>query len=207
MDREVNMASSPPAPASVPRPRLIVRLRLPPAWTPEEDALLQRLAKENGFRRWSRIARSMPRRRSARSCRDRWRHHLARDLYHRPFTARDDDELLRLHRRLGDCWKEIGRAVYGRTSRVMRRRWKELRRSGFVASAAAAAAARKEEPAGAEDADDEMVESDKESSSEPESQGRLGLTNALASSFASCSLRDDQTIVGSLELGFACMAL
>uniref|UniRef100_J3MKB3 Uncharacterized protein n=1 Tax=Oryza brachyantha TaxID=4533 RepID=J3MKB3_ORYBR len=64
-----------------------------------------------------------------------WPHHLARDLYHRPFTARDDDELLRLHRRLGDRWKEIGR-VYGRTSRIMRRRWKELRRSGFVAAAA-----------------------------------------------------------------------
>uniref|UniRef100_J3KU66 Myb-like domain-containing protein n=2 Tax=Oryza brachyantha TaxID=4533 RepID=J3KU66_ORYBR len=129
----------------------------------------------------------MPRR-SARSCRDRWRHHLARDLYHRPFTARDDDELLRLHCRLGDRWKEIGRAVYGRTSRILKRRWKELRRSGF---AAAAAAARKEKPTGAEDGDDNMVESDKESSSQPESQGRLSLANALASSFASCSLGDD----------------
>ncbi|XP_040381840.1 transcription factor MYB73-like [Oryza brachyantha] len=178
MDPEVNMASSPPAPA-VPRSRFIVRLKLPPApWTPEEDALLQRLAKENRFRRWSRIARSMPRR-SARSCRDRWRHHLARDLYHRPLTARDDDELLRLHYRLGDRWNEIGGAVYGRTSRIMKRRWKELRRSGFPA-AAATAAARKEKPAGAEDADNDMVEIDKESWVEPESQGRLGLANALA---------------------------
>uniref|UniRef100_J3MK95 Myb-like domain-containing protein n=1 Tax=Oryza brachyantha TaxID=4533 RepID=J3MK95_ORYBR len=103
MDPEVNMASSPPAPA-VPRSRFIVRLKLPPApWTPEEDALLQRLAKENRFRRWSRIARSM-----------------------------------------------------------------RLR------------SARKEKPAGAEDADNDMVEIDKESWVEPESQGRLGLANALA---------------------------
>uniref|UniRef100_J3MKB5 Uncharacterized protein n=1 Tax=Oryza brachyantha TaxID=4533 RepID=J3MKB5_ORYBR len=103
------MTTPPPLPA--PRPRCIVRLRLPPAWTPEEDAQLQRLAKENAFRRWSRIARSMPRR-SARSCRAR-PHNLARDAYHRPITAHDDDELLRLHCRLGDRWKEIGRAVYG----------------------------------------------------------------------------------------------
>ncbi|BAT10459.1 Os10g0350400 [Oryza sativa Japonica Group] len=75
MDQEVIMATPPLPPP--PRARCIVRLKLPPAWTPEEDARLQRLAKENGFRRWSRVARSMPRR-SARSCRDRWRHHLAR---------------------------------------------------------------------------------------------------------------------------------
>uniref|UniRef100_J3MK45 Uncharacterized protein n=1 Tax=Oryza brachyantha TaxID=4533 RepID=J3MK45_ORYBR len=71
MDPEVNMVSSPPAP-TVPRPRFVVRLKLPPAWTPEEDALLQRLAKENRFRRWSRIARSMPLR-SARICLDGYR--------------------------------------------------------------------------------------------------------------------------------------
>uniref|UniRef100_A0A0E0IQY6 Myb-like domain-containing protein n=1 Tax=Oryza nivara TaxID=4536 RepID=A0A0E0IQY6_ORYNI len=96
---------------------------------------LPSLVKENGFRRWSRVTRSMPRR-SARLCRDRWCHHLARDVYHRPFTARDDDELLRLHYRLGDRWKKIGHAVYGRTSCVMNHRWRELRRSGFLAAAA-----------------------------------------------------------------------
>ncbi|EAZ39592.1 hypothetical protein OsJ_24027 [Oryza sativa Japonica Group] len=89
--------------------------------------------------------------------RARWRHHLARDVYHRPFTAREDDELLRLHYRLGDRWKEIGRAVYGRTSRVMKHRWRELRRGGFPA------AATRKEQAPAMDADD-MVESEMEES-------------------------------------------
>uniref|UniRef100_A0A0E0HZM0 Myb-like domain-containing protein n=1 Tax=Oryza nivara TaxID=4536 RepID=A0A0E0HZM0_ORYNI len=110
----------------------------------------------------------MPRR-SARSCRDSWRHHLARDVYHRPFTARDDDELLRLHYRLGDRWKEIGRAVYGRTSRVMKHRWRELRRGGFLA-----AAARKEQAI-------DMVESEVEESADqslpaPELQPPLSRT-------------------------------
>ncbi|XP_015694612.2 transcription factor MYB118-like [Oryza brachyantha] len=181
--------TTPPPPLPAPRAARIARPRLPP----EQDALLQRFAKENAFRQWSRIARSMHR-----------RHKLARDVYHRPFTARDDDELLRLHRRLGDRWKEIGSAVSGRSSRIMKRRCKELRRSGFLA--AAATAARKELPAG-EDTDD-MVES----VDEPlESPRRLALADALASSFASCSLAPDHPmdppLAGSLELGFACMKI
>uniref|UniRef100_A0A0E0LJV6 Uncharacterized protein n=1 Tax=Oryza punctata TaxID=4537 RepID=A0A0E0LJV6_ORYPU len=199
MDQEI-MSPSPP----LPRARCVVRLKLPPAWTSEEDALLQRLAKENSFRRWSRVARSMPRR-SARSCRDRWRHHLARDVYHRPFTARDDDELLRLHYRLGDRWKDIGRAVYGRTSRVMKHRWRELRRSGFPGPAAAA---RKEPLAMDADAVD-MEDSEQELVSPPPEKQRP-FADVLASSFGSCSLAHDHAmdpVAGSLALGLSCMAV
>ncbi|KAF2913134.1 hypothetical protein DAI22_10g066000 [Oryza sativa Japonica Group] len=172
MDQEVIMATPPLPPP--PRARCIVRLKLPPAWTPEEDARLQRLAKENGFRRWSRVA-PPPR---------------PRDVYHRPFTARDDDELLRLHYRLGDRWKEIGRAVYGRTSRVMKHRWRELRRGGFLA-----AAARKE--LAALDMADDMVETSEVE--EPADQ-----------SLPSLDLATDHVmdpLAGSLALGFACMAV
>ncbi|KAL6899633.1 hypothetical protein ACP4OV_006291 [Aristida adscensionis] len=125
MDSAAALVSSAAAQAApLARGRCIVRLRLPRAWTAEEDALLGRLAKEHGFAHWHRLARRMPTGRSAVLCRDRWRNHLARDVYHRPFTARDDDELRRLVARFGSRgrWKDIGRAVYGRTSRVMRRR-------------------------------------------------------------------------------------
>ncbi|KAF0911965.1 hypothetical protein E2562_012776 [Oryza meyeriana var. granulata] len=131
---EVAAAASPPRGS-----RIVLRISLPPAWTPEEDACLARLAAENGFRHWRRVARDMPpaagalcRRRSPRQCRDRWRDHLARDIYHRPFTADDDAELARLLlRRDGGerSWKDISRAAYCRTSRDMRRRWRELRDS------------------------------------------------------------------------------
>uniref|UniRef100_I1PBL4 Myb-like domain-containing protein n=1 Tax=Oryza glaberrima TaxID=4538 RepID=I1PBL4_ORYGL len=120
--------------------RIVLRIRLPPAWTPEEDACLARLAAENGFRHWRRVAEGMAAARSGRrprrspgQCRDRWRDHLARDVYHRPFTADDDAELARLLlKRDGDgerSWKDISRAAYCRTSRGMRRRWGELRDS------------------------------------------------------------------------------
>uniref|UniRef100_A0A0D3GF19 Myb-like domain-containing protein n=1 Tax=Oryza barthii TaxID=65489 RepID=A0A0D3GF19_9ORYZ len=107
---------------SPPLGRCVVRIRLPPAWTPELDAVLERLAMEHGSRHWRRVAAQMPRHRSRRSpaqCRDRWRDHLARDVFHRPFTADDDAELARLCLRLDD----------GRSSRAVKRRWRELRKS------------------------------------------------------------------------------
>ncbi|KAG0535592.1 hypothetical protein BDA96_04G379300 [Sorghum bicolor] len=159
---------------------IVVRLRLPRAWTPEEDARLRRLAKENGFGHWHRVARGMPAPgRSARSCRHRWRHHLARDVYHRPFTARDDEELRRLVARHGARrWKDVGRAVYGRTSRVMKQRWREIRET--------TTATVQQRPGCYYDADD-----------------------ILASTFASCNLAMDamDPRAGSLALGFACMAV
>ncbi|KAK8463575.1 hypothetical protein SEVIR_1G381300v4 [Setaria viridis] len=107
----------------------VLRIRPPPAWTAEEDARLERLAREHGCRHWRRVAASLLTGRSSRQCRDRWRHHLARDVYHRPFTARDDDDLARLYVRHAGRWRDISRAVHGRTSRAMRRRWRELRDS------------------------------------------------------------------------------
>uniref|UniRef100_A0A0D9WP13 Myb-like domain-containing protein n=1 Tax=Leersia perrieri TaxID=77586 RepID=A0A0D9WP13_9ORYZ len=118
------VASSPSAP---PRVRCVARQRLPPAWTPEEDAVLERLATENGSRHWRRVA---SRRRCHAACRDRWRDHLARDVFHRPFTPADDDELARLYLRLdGGRWKDISRAVHGRSTRAVRCRWREIRSS------------------------------------------------------------------------------
>ncbi|PUZ76210.1 hypothetical protein GQ55_1G271400 [Panicum hallii var. hallii] len=114
---------------SAPSAAPVLRIRPPPAWTPEEDARLERLAREHGFRHWRRVAARMVPGRSSRECRGRWRNHLARDVYHRPFTARDDDDLARLYVRHGGRWREMSRAVHGRTSRVMRRRWREVRDS------------------------------------------------------------------------------
>uniref|UniRef100_A0A0E0PW14 Uncharacterized protein n=1 Tax=Oryza rufipogon TaxID=4529 RepID=A0A0E0PW14_ORYRU len=128
MDMELSSSSSAASvfasssATSPPLGRCVVRIRLPPAWTPELDAVLERLAMEHGSRHWRRVAAQMPRhssRRSPAQCRDRWRDHLARDVFHRPFTAADDAELARLCLRLDD----------GRSSRAVKRRWRELRKS------------------------------------------------------------------------------
>ncbi|GJN41389.1 hypothetical protein PR202_gn00760 [Eleusine coracana subsp. coracana] len=124
--------SSPPAAASVrsvlvinkkqspPSARRVLRFRPSAAWTPEEDATRHWRASPTS------TALLMPGR-SSRQCRGRWRHHLARDDYLRPFTARDDEELARLFMRHDGRWKDVSRAAHRRTSRVMRRRWKEIR--------------------------------------------------------------------------------
>ncbi|KAF2938918.1 transcription factor MYB44-like [Oryza sativa Japonica Group] len=140
MDMELSSSSTTVAssPASPPLGRCVVRIRLPPAWTPEEDAVL-RLAMENGSRHWRRMAAQMPRRRrSPAQCRDRWRDHLARDVFHRHFTSADDTELARLCLHLDDAghrWKHVSRAVYGRSSCAVKRRWRELRKSDAFLSA------------------------------------------------------------------------
>ncbi|KAL6634021.1 hypothetical protein ACP70R_026692 [Stipagrostis hirtigluma subsp. patula] len=220
MDSAVS-ASSAAAPAPAPAPtrgRCIVRLRLPRAWTAEEDALLERLAKEHGFAHWHRVARRMPgRSRSARSCRDRWRHHLARDVYHRPFTVRDDEELRRLVGRFGSDgrWKDIGRAVYGRTSRVMKRRWKELRKAAAAAAGKAKSMGGRRNccpPALPSDDDQELEDISDQSGETAALQldpSRYYADDVLASSFASCSLAMGAVDprAGSLALGFACMAV
>uniref|UniRef100_A0A0D9Z696 HTH myb-type domain-containing protein n=1 Tax=Oryza glumipatula TaxID=40148 RepID=A0A0D9Z696_9ORYZ len=81
----------------------------------------------------------MPRRRrSPAQCRDRWRDHLARDVFHRHFTSTDDTELARLCLHLDDAghrWKHVSRAVYGRSSCAVKRRWRELRKSDAFLSA------------------------------------------------------------------------
>lgn len=190
---------------------IVVRLRLPRAWTPEEDARLRCLAKENGFGHWHRVARRMPPPgRSARSCRDRWRHHLARDVYHRPFTARDDEELRRLAARLGgSSWKDIGRAVYGRISRVMKQRWREIRETPPAKKSLALPSHDND------DGDQDLEEIAEAVAGEATATVHKGpgcyydADDVLASSFASCNLAMDamDPRAGSLALGFACMAV
>uniref|UniRef100_J3LP29 Myb-like domain-containing protein n=1 Tax=Oryza brachyantha TaxID=4533 RepID=J3LP29_ORYBR len=131
-ERETSTASTPG------RERLVLRIMIPlsPAWTPEEDACLARLVGENGFRHWRRVARDMPptaggrpRHRSPRQCRDRWRDHLARDVYRRPFTADDDAELARLLLARDDgerSWKDISRAARRGSEIILLLRWREL---------------------------------------------------------------------------------
>uniref|UniRef100_A0A0E0EAJ6 Myb-like domain-containing protein n=1 Tax=Oryza meridionalis TaxID=40149 RepID=A0A0E0EAJ6_9ORYZ len=243
MDQEVIMATPPLLPP--PCARCVVRLKLPPAWTPEEDARLQRLAKENGFRRWSRhrwrelrrggfpAAATRKEQAPAMDADDmvesemeesdqsppplELQHSLADALassFGSCSLAHDHamDPLagslalgfacmagLCLHYRLGDRWKEIARAVHGRTSRIMKHRWRELRRGGFPA-----AAARKKQ---ALHMVDDVVESEVEESADqslPAPELQPSLADALVSSFGYCSLAHDHAkdpLAGSLSLG------
>ncbi|KAL6623337.1 hypothetical protein ACP70R_033216 [Stipagrostis hirtigluma subsp. patula] len=129
-----------------------------------------------------------PLRQALRLCRDRWRHHLARDVYHRPFTARDDDELRRLVERFGGRgrWKDIGRAVYGRTSRVMKHRWKELRK--MMAAAKNMTCCPPALPSVDDREPEEMADQSGEMPALQQDPSHYFADDVLASSFSSCSL-------------------
>jgi hypothetical protein len=89
---------------------------------PEEDLLLCRFVTEHGSESWREAAAALPGR-TARQCRDRWRHYLQLSTPEQPWTKDEDLLLRRAVAYHGARWRIIRPFFPTRSDSDLRQRW------------------------------------------------------------------------------------
>lgn len=96
-------------------------------FTPLEDAKIVLLVSQLGEHCWKKIAEFLDDR-TARQCRERWKHYLNKIPVKNEWTKTEDETLLYLYNEYGPKWTKIAEHFNGRTSVNVKNRFALLER-------------------------------------------------------------------------------
>jgi hypothetical protein len=91
-------------------------------FTAEEDDQIRAEVLRTGPRRWNVIAHLIPNR-SARQIRERWKNYLAPEINISPWTADEDDLIVRLVAEMGKQWSRMSHFFCSRTDIAIKNRF------------------------------------------------------------------------------------
>ena len=98
-------------------------------WKAAEDELLRKLVVAHGTD-WPKVAEiwqgSSTGVRTVKQIRERWNNHVDPSINRAPFSQQEDEQILKLHRALGNSWSAIAKSLTGRRGEAVKSRFKSL---------------------------------------------------------------------------------
>ena len=91
-------------------------------FTKEEDSIIIKMVEKRGIHCWQKIANKLNNR-TARQCRERWKHYLKPGIVNSPWTNQEDLILYQLYIKFGPKWSKIKHHLPGRTDINIKNRW------------------------------------------------------------------------------------
>ncbi|XP_031493321.1 transcription factor MYB114-like [Nymphaea colorata] len=93
------------------------------AWGKEEDNLLRKCVEMYGEGNWHLVPNRIGLKRCRRSCWLRWLNYLSPSIKRGPFSADEEDLIIRMQRLLGNRWSLIAGRLPGRTANNVKNYW------------------------------------------------------------------------------------